>query len=218
MERKGIPMWAIVAGVVAAILLLVICPLGNAYNGLVNADLAVENTWAEIQVQYQRRFDAVSTQVQIVGAAANQEQTIFDILRQQNQQANELDQLLEGYSQNPPQGAEAEELLRRLQEFDASYQASQAQFLVYVADNPEITSMPLYEDLLVTVEGSENRIAIARRDYNTAVNDMKGRLRRFPGNLVAGLFGFTEADYKTFTAAEGTSQPPPIVFPTPAVQ
>lgn len=199
--------WAIAGLIIAAI-------LGSIYNGLVDGDLAVKNTWGEVQVQYQRRMDVINTEVSIVGAAANHETDIFDLLRQQNQQADALGKLLAQYKNTPPTGPEAAALLKQLQAFDASFVQSQIKFNVYVASNPQITSMPLYENLQVVAEGSENRIGTARRDYNNAVTAMQGRTRHFPGNLFAGLFGFHADDYSLFSADEGAQHAPIPQFPT----
>lgn len=182
-ERSPLQFKPWMAWLGAAVVILLI--LASAYNSLVDGDIAVKNAWGEVPVQYQRRFDVASQEAQIVGAAANHETEIFQLLSEQNQQKDAIAGLLARYKNVPLQGPEAAALMTQLAAFDAKFQASQIKFAAYVADNPDIQSMQLYLDFQTTVEGSENRIGVARKDFNTAVTAMQGKTRRFPGNLLA---------------------------------
>ena len=84
-----------------------------------------------------------------------------------------------------------------------------------MADNPEIQSTQLYSDFMIQVEGSENRINVARRDYNAAVNDYRNTTQTFPNNLAAGIFGFDPNQFAYFQAQPGAEQAPEVSFPTP---
>ena len=97
----------------------------------------------------------------------------------------------------------------------AAFDAAVNNFTVYVADNPEIVSAQLYSDFTVTIEGTENRINVARRDYNEAVRLFRTRVRSFPNILIAGILGFTPDMYAYFEAQPGTDVAPTLVFPTP---
>lgn len=85
----------------------------------------------------------------------------------------------------------------------------------YAADNPEINSSQLFADFMVEVAGSENRINVARRDFNAQVTVYRNTVQRFPNNLFAGLFGFNPNQFPYFQAEEGADSAPDIVFPTP---
>lgn len=197
----------IAIGVLVVILLCVAGWLIVNYNGLITLDENVQTAWSNVQTNYQRRADLYATQLPVVVAAAAQELAVFRELRRQ---AEALRATLPNY-ESAPTGADAEQLADQLAAFDAAVN----NFTVYVADNPEIVSAQLYSDFTVTIEGTENRINVARRDYNETVRTFRTRVRSFPNILIASLLGFSPDKYAYFEAQPGTDVAPTLVFPTP---
>ena len=111
-----------------------------------------------------------------------------------------------------PTGADAQKVTTQIAGFDKAF----INAISYVSSNPEIKSTQLFSDFMVQNEGSENRINVARRDYNLSVTTYRNATQGFPGNIIAGIFGFNANQFPYFQADEGASQAPKIVFPTPA--
>ena len=111
-----------------------------------------------------------------------------------------------------PTGAEAENLAKQIAAFDSAINS----FTVYVADNPDIVSAELYRDFMISIEGTENRINISRRDYNDAVRKFRTGVRSFPNIFFANMLGLEADQYTYFEAAEGVETVPELVFPTPS--
>src|SRR5262245_31125336 len=182
---------------------LVLC-LGGwfvvSYNNLINLDESVQTEWSNLQSSYQRRADLYATQLPVVVAASAQELAVFRELRKQ---AEALRATLNNY-ETAPTGADAERVAGQLAAFDAAVN----NFSVYVADNPEIVSAQLYSYFTVTIEGTENRINVARRDYNEAVRVFRTTVRSFPNILFARILGMTPEMYAYFEAQEGVETIP----------
>src|SRR5689334_4976253 len=161
----------IILGVLA---LLLLCGVGwfvASYNGLIALDENVQTQWSNVQSNYQRRADLYATQLPVVVANSAQELAVFKELRKQ---AEGLRTTLNFNS--VPTGTDAQKVADQIAAFDKAVQS----FNVYVADNPDIVSAQLYSDFMVTIEGTENRINVARRDYNDAVRTFRTSVRSFP--------------------------------------
>lgn len=100
--------------------------------------------------------------------------------------------------------------MEELADADAELQSALSRLLLVVENYPELKADSQYTALMDELAGTENRIAVARRDYNDAVNTYNQKLRRFPGNIYAGLFGFEPAEY--FEASQGAETPPTVDF------
>ena len=177
-----------------------------SYNSLISLDENVQTQWSNLQSSYQRRADLYATQLPVVVAASAQELAVFKELRKQ---AEALRATLN--FESAPTGAQAEQLADQLAAFDAAV----TNFSVYVADNPEIVSAQLYSDFTVTIEGTENRINVARRDYNQVVQTYRTTVRSFPNIIFASLLGMNPDKYAYFEAQAGVETVPTLVFPTP---
>lgn len=190
------PAWLVPVVVVGALLLLVVAPLLSSYNGLVDKDAAVDQSFADLDVQLQRRNDLIPNLVGAVKAVLNQEQAVF----------GELARARASYA-----GARTPE-----QKIAASNQIDTglARLLVIVESYPQLKSNENVRDLQVQLEGTENRIAQARRDYNGATTSYNVAIRRFPRSLVAGLFGFDRRPL--FEAEAGARTAPTVDFGTPS--
>jgi len=199
----------IIVGIIGVLGLLLLC-LANwgiaSYNKLIVLDENVQTQWSNLQSNYQRRADLYSTQLPVIVAGGAQELAVFKELRKQ---AEGLRTTLNFNS--PPTGAEAQRVAEQIAAFDKAVQS----FNVYVADNPEIVSIQLYNDFTVTIEGTENRINVARRDYNEAVRTFRTSVRSFPNIVIAGMLGLSPDMYAYYEAQEGSENAPVLVFPTP---
>jgi LemA protein len=169
---KSRPRWLVPVIVVVAVLLVIVAPLVGAYNGLVDKDTKVDQTFADLDAQLQRRYDLIPNIVNTAKAALNQEQTVFGELakaRSQYAGASSPDAKVAA-------GQQVESALGRL--------------LVVVENYPQLQSNQTLRDVITQLEGTENRVSQGRRQYNEAVTGYNRGVRRFPTSIVAGLFGF----------------------------
>jgi len=173
----------------------------NVYNNLVNQEESVEAAWAQVENQYQRRADLVPNLVATVkGYAAHEQETLEGVV-EARAKATQIT--------IDPTNATPEQL--------AAYQAAQGELsqalgrLLAVAENyPDLKANENFRDLQAQLEGTENRIAIARQQFNDAARQYNQRVRRFPGNIIAGMFGFEKKPY--FEAEEGAQKAPKVEF------
>ena len=184
------PRWVVPVAVVVGILLVLVLPIVSSYNRLVDRQTAVDQAFADLDAQLQRRNDLIPNLVSAVRAVLQQEQSVF----------GELAQARSNYA-----GARTQE-----QKIEAANQvdAGIGRLLAIFEAYPQLRSNEHVRDLQTQLEGTENRIAQARRDYNAAVTDYNRSIRRFPRNLVAGLFGFERKSL--FEATSGSRTVPTV--------
>ena len=177
-------------GVIGGVILLLVFMLIGSYNGLVDKDTKVDQSVADLEVQLQRRFDLIPNLVKAVEAGMTQEQEIIKAVtdaRTKYGSAASANDKVEA-------GVQLETALSRL--------------LVVIENYPQVASLQNVRDLQVQLEGTENRIAQARRTYNEDATDYNRAIRRFPRSIIAGMFGF---DKRTlFEAASGADVAPDI--------
>ncbi len=179
---------------IVIVLLVVILVIGgfSSYNKMVSAQEQVESAFADIDTQLQRRADLIPNLVNSVKGYMDHESAIIDAITESRQQ------LLNAAT--PAEKAEA----------DAALTEALGSFNVIVENYPDLKADSSFVQLMDELAGTENRIATARRDYNTAVKDYNQIIKKLPGKLFASLFGFEPADY--FTAAEGSTEVPDVTF------
>lgn len=186
MKRFG---WLI--GIVAVIVLLAIMIIPS-YNGLVNKEEDVNQAYAQIENQLQRRLDLIPNLVNAVKGYASQEKDVIQSIS--DARAN-----LAGASTPVDQATANDELTTALN-----------RLLVVVENYPDLKSNQTFQQLMDELAGTENRIAVARKDYNDAVSVYNRNVKRFPGSIMARIFGFDEKEY--FKAREGVDQAPTVDF------
>jgi len=179
---------------IAIIILLVLFGLWiwSGYNGLITARENVNTQWAQVETQYQRRFDLVPNLVSTVQGAADFEQETYIAVtaaRTQWQQA----------------GTRGEQIAAA-----SGFESALARLLVTVENYPNLQATQAFRDLMTQLEGTENRIAVARRDYNNEVRNYNLVTKRFPRNVLAGYFGFTPEEF--FESTEGSDVAPVVEF------
>ena len=186
-KKKSYTKW-IILGVVV---LLALWFFGS-YNGLVKLDTAAEAKWGNVQNSYQRRADLVPNLVAIVKSYSNYEGDVLTEITNarasvgQAKNAAELEQA----------GTQLNSALSRL--------------LVVVEAYPNLKASENYLALQAQLEGAENRINTERTYYNTAVQQYKQKVRSFPSNMVAGMFGFSVDKWDMFQAAAGAEKAPDV--------
>lgn len=193
---------AIVLLVVLLVLGFVGCAGCGTYNSLVASDTAVEQAWADVQSQYQRRADLIPNLVRTVQGAADFERSTLQDVVDARARATSINLTAEDL--DDPAAVER-------------YMAAQRELggalgrLLAVSENyPQLRATESFRDLQNQLEGTENRINVARNRYNGAVRDYNQRVRSFPSNLWAGLFGFGR---KTpFEAEPGAERSPEVEF------
>lgn len=179
--------------IIIAVLVLGGLWIFSTYNALVTERENVDTAWRLVETQYQRRFDLVPNLINTVKGEANFEQET-------------LMAVTEARTQWLGAGENRDAQVAAAQQSDAAL----ARLLVTVESYPQLTATQAYQDLMVQLEGTENRIATERRDYNLTVRDYNLLVKRFPGNILAGMFGFDEEP--GFQAAEGSETAPVVNF------
>lgn len=162
------------------------------FNALVVANESVDAAWAQVETQYQRRVDLIPNLVATVRGAADFEQDTFTAV-------TEARSAWQSAGSQEARIAAANQL-----------EGALARLLVTVEAYPQLQATQAFRDLLTQLEGTENRIGTARRDYNEAVRAYNLRVRRFPGLLLARLFGYGPRTF--FEAAEGSETAPSVTF------
>ncbi|MGN0086559.1 MAG: LemA family protein [Alloprevotella sp.] len=185
----------------AVVVVVLLLGVVSTYNGLVTKDEAATTAWAGVQTQYQRRADLIPNLVNTVkGYAKHESETLENVV---SARARATQMTID------PTNASAEQLQQ--------YQAAQGELsqaigrLLMVAENyPDLKANENFSELQAQLEGTENRINESRQLYNAAVQDYNVSVRRFPTNIVAGLFGFGQKS--KFEAAAGTETAPTVSF------
>ncbi len=191
-------------GLVVVLLLAVFggCMGVGTYNSLVSEEESLDEAWGNVETAYQRRSDLIPNLVNTVrGASEFESQTLESVTRARAQATGIT---LSGEDLTDPSKLQA-------------FQAAQAQLggalgrLLVVSENyPELRATEAFRDLQVQLEGTENRINVARTRYNESVRSYNTRIRRFPAVLVAGMFGHDRRPF--FEAEEGAEQAPTVDF------
>ena len=187
MKKKGI----IIAIIVGLVVILGIA-LISANNNLVSMEAEVDAALANIDTNLQRRADLIPNLVNTVKGYAAHEQEAIDSV-------TEARAKLTGASTVEEKAAA-----------DSALSTALNNLLVVVENYPDLKASTNFTQLADELAGTENRIAVARRDYNDAVQSYNTAIRKFPTSLVAGLFGFTQKDY--FQASDGAQDVPNVEF------
>ena len=178
--------------IVIAFIVIIAAILVPSYNGFVQLEEDVNQSYAQIENQLQRRLDLIPNLVETVKGFADQEQDVIDSVTE---------------ARSNLAGAEG---VSEQAEADAELSGALSRLLVVVENYPEIRSGENFQQLSDELAGTENRIAVARQDYNGTVSEFNRKARSFPGNMIAGVFGFDEKEY--FEADPDASEAPEVDF------
>ena len=200
MKRYGCLIAAVVVVLIFGMYLV------GVYNGLVGAQQAVESQWGQVQNVYQRRADLIPNLVASVKGAANFEQTTLTQVIEARSRVGQMTSQATAEILNDPAK------FARYQQAQDSLSSALSRLMVVVEQYPQLQAVQAFRDLMVQLEGTENRVAVERRTFNQVAQDYNTRIRRFPAALVAPMMGFQPKPY--FQAAPGAETAPKVDFGT----
>lgn len=181
-----------ILAIIGAALIILVASIAGSYNRLVGLEQTVKAAEADIDTDLQRRNDLIPNLVETVkGFAAQEKDILSDIANARSKLAG---------AGSVTERAEA----------DSELSSALSRLLVVVEKYPELKSNENFRDLMVALEGTENRIAIKRQDYNKAVDTYNTTIRKFPSSIIASIFRFTEKPY--YKAAAGAKEVPKVDF------
>jgi len=189
---------------VAATLLGTLLLSGCGYNAMQSQDETIKASWAEVLNQYQRRADLVPNLVQTVKGFAAQEQAVLIGVTEARAKATSV--RVDAASINDPAK------LRAFQAAQGELSGALGRLLVVTENYPQLKSDQRFRDLQAQLEGTENRITVARRDYIDAVRAYNTELRTFPGVIWASTAFRTNKPLVEFAAGEAAQTPPQVKF------
>ncbi len=211
--KKVLIILGLLLAVGVLVVVLIAAIVGGSYNRIVRLSQGVDSQWAQVQNVYQRRADLVPNLVATVSGAANFEKSTLTEITTARASVGQV--------KLDPNAAPTDPA--KLQAFEAAQgQLSSAlsRLLVVVEKYPDLKATEGFRDLQAQLEGTENRISVERRDFNTAVQDYNTAIKSFPTVFYAGALGFNPKPY--FTATAGAETPPKVQFdfnqPTPAAK
>lgn len=176
--------------VLAVVVLLIGGYVWSTYNRLISANEAISNQWAQVETQYQRRFDLIPNLVESVKGVMAQEEKIFgDLAEARSSYANASDS---------NQKAEAA----------TQVEGSLSKLIAIMENYPELKSSENVQTLMAQLEGTENRISVERKRYNDEVKNFNVTIKRFPTNIIANQLGYSVKNY--FEAEAGTEVAPKV--------
>ena len=192
-----LPKWLLPVGILVILALWAVMK----YNALVPMDQQVKSYWSQVENQYQRRSDLIPNLVNVVkGYASHEKETLEGVITARSKatsttiDANNLD----------------EAALQRFQQSQDALSSALSRLMVVVEKYPDLKANEQFQNLAVQLEGTENRIATARRDFNETAKTYNTARQTFPTVLIAGLLGFKERPY--FTAQAGSEIAPTVDF------
>ncbi len=192
--------WTI-PGIIVAAVVIIGGLIASSYNGLVTSRETVKKSFGDVQSAYQRRNDLVPNLVNIVKGSSSFEQDTLTAVVEARAKATSI--TVDPTTATPEQ-------LNAFANAQNGVASSLGKLLAVVENYPDIKSTQAYQDLMVQLEGTENRINVTRNDFNKAAQDYNTKRQRFPTSLVAGMFGFKEYNY--FQASTGAETAPTISF------
>lgn len=195
---------------IIALVAIILCSSGcSQYNGMVEKEQVVEQTWAQVENQYQRRADLIPNLVNTVkGYASHESNTLQSV-------TNARAGLTKAYNDaNAITAADAVKSQEALNNFQQAQGALKGALDIYVnavrEAYPDLKANSNFQDLQTQLEGTENRISTERQRYTEAVKEYNTKIKKFPGNIFASIFGFDEKPQ--FKAEEGASKAPVVEF------
>ena len=199
--KRGCLIWIILGAFLGLIVLGIIMWGTKVYNNMISLQEGVTSQWGNVETQYQRRADLIPNFVNTVkGAAAFEQETLTRVIEAR---AKATQVTLD------PTNMTAENM-QQFQAAQGELSSALSRLMVVVEKYPELKATQNFRDLQIALEGTENRISTARRKFNEAAQAFNIFIRRFPQNIIAGMFGFTARPY--FESMEGAEKAPEVKF------
>ena len=190
-------------GLIITIVVIVLVALWgiSSYNGLVGMDENVSNKWANVETQYQRRSDLIPNLVNTVKGYAKHESQTLEAVMAARSQATQVK--IDPSNCTPQQ-------LAAYQKAQGDVTTALGKLLAITENYPDLKANQNFLELQSQLEGTENRINVARKDFNDSAKKYNTSLRRFPRNIIASMFGFEKRNY--FEAEDGAEKAPKVDF------
>lgn len=180
----------------------IICGWGaGAYNGLVTTEENVNNQWSNVETQYQRRADLIPNLVNTVKGYATHERETLEGVMEARSKATQITV--------DPNNLTAEKL-QEYQQAQGAVASALGRLIAVSEQYPDLKANQNFLELQAQLEGTENRINVARKNFNDAAQEFNTSIRRFPKSIIAGIFGFERRAY--FEAADGADKAPEVQF------
>ena len=195
--KKGL----IVIGVILLIVLILYGFFAGRYNTMVELQESIPKEWAQVETQYQRRADLIPNLVNTVKGYANFEQETLTKVVEARASATQVK--IDPSNITPEQ-------LQQFQQAQNGLSSALSRLLVVAENYPDLKANQNFLDLQAQLEGTENRITVARTRFNEVVQPYNVYIKRFPNNMLAGMYGFTPKGY--FEAAAGSETAPTVDF------
>lgn len=175
--------------------------LVSVYNGMVGLDEGVNTAWANVETQYQRRADLIPNLVNTVKGYAQHEQSTFEAVVNARSKATSI--TIDPSNVTP-------EKLQEFQQAQGELASALGRLIAISESYPDLKASEQFKELQAQLEGTENRINVARTNFNKEAQKYNTTIRTFPKNLFAGMLGFTQRAY--FEAEAGANQAPKVEF------
>ena len=173
----------------------------SGYNGLVTSEEQVQTQWANVETQYQRRGDLIPNLVNTVkGYASHEKETLNEVVNARSKAT----QITVSPDDLTPEN------IAEYQKAQGEVSAALGKLLAISESYPDLKANQNFLELQAQLEGTENRISVARRDFNETAKKYNTLIRRFPKNILAGMFGFSKISY--FEAEAGSEKAPTVEF------
>ena len=197
MKKPVVITLVVVAAIIAATALWAM----TGYNSLVSADETVSTAWSNVENQYQRRADLIPNLVNTVKGYAAHEQETLDAVVSARTRATQV--TVDADNLTP-------EKLAEYQKAQGEVGAALGRLLAITESYPDLKANQNFLELQAQLEGTENRISVERRNFNEAAKVYNTSIRKFPKNILAGMFGFEKRPY--FESQEGADKAPAVEF------
>lgn len=192
--------WMVLA-VIAVLVLVGGCSISSSYNGMVESEEITTTAWSNVETQYQRRADLIPNLVNTVKGYASHEKNTLEAVIAARSKATQITV--------DPTNLTAEKM-QEYQQAQGEISSALGRLLAISENYPDLKANEQFKDLQVQLEGTENRITVARKEYNEAAQNYNVKIRRFPANIVAGIFGFNTKE--KFAAEAGAEKAPTVSF------
>lgn len=189
--------WIIVIAVIAVIAIY----FTSTYNSMVAQEEAVSTAWSNVENQYQRRSDLIPNLVNTVKGYATHEKETFDAVVLARAKATQTTVSIDDLTP---------EKMQAYQRAQGEVGSALSRLLAVTENYPELKANENFKELQAQLEGTENRISVERRKFNETARGYNTAIRKFPRNIVAGMFGFEKHPY--FEAEEGSEKAPEVKF------
>ena len=200
--KRGMVIGCAVGGFILIVIAILVIWGINAYNNLVTLNEAVNQSWSQVENQYQRRADLVPNLVNTVKGYANFEKKVLTDVTEARAKVSQMNITPEVL--NDPQA------FQKFQAVQGQLSGALSRLLVTVENYPELKANENFLQLQAQLEGTENRISVERRRFNETVQAYNTTIKRFPNTIFAGVFGFQQKQY--FKSTPGAETPPKVEF------